>query len=828
MPISDEQACASGWVSREVEALISAWGRGVEATAFDVLAGRAEIDTESAIRLIYEETCLRREAGQDVGTDEIVARFPRWGAELRDLFECDRLIRSRRDVAAYPEAGEVLGPFLLLAELGRGRSGRTFLASDPTLADRPVVLKFIPDDQDEHLALAQLQHTHIVPLFSEHVFPARGLRVLCMPFLGGTNLARILDDLAIVPFEHRTGELLVKVIDRHSRTTPCIPRADGPFRRGIALASYVDAMTWLACCLADALHYSHARGLVHMDIKPSNVLITMDGQPMLLDFHLARGPLIPGERSTDRLGGTPGWMSPEQDQAMSAITEGRPIPRAVDGRSDIYALGLLLGEAVGAVPPARDRGHSQPKVVRPLGVSVGLHDILKKCLAHNAGDRYADPAMLAEDLRRELNDLPLRGVRNRSSRERWRKWRRRHPGGVPWGVVAILISVVLGAALAASVAIYEQRIGQIRALLEDGTTARAGGRFEEAIRALGRGLDSAAAIPVTEHLKQSLRAELRLAERGRLAQELHGLADQIRAGHGLELPPEAEGKSLMRLCAQVWERRYQLLDPGSPLSDDDDRTIRTDLLELAAIRADLRVRYATAKDVENARKDALRLLDEAEGLCGPSFAAQVRRADFADPAKRSTTPRPAVIPRSAWDHYEIGRYNLRVGHVERAAQEFRFSIELRPQDFWFNFYLGLCDFRLHYYDDAVADFRTCLAIEPGSAAAQFNRACAYDALGRSDDAYRGYSKAIELAPSLAAARLNRGILSYKNGRFVEAIADFDRGLAASPDREMSGTLHFNLALAQLRREDRSSAHSNASRAVDLGCPEAARLLEELR
>jgi serine/threonine protein kinase/tetratricopeptide (TPR) repeat protein len=799
MPKSDEYFCASGWASREVEALISAWGRGVEATALDVLDGRAEIDTESAIRLIYEETCLRREAGQDVGTDEIVARFPRWGAELRDLFECDRLIRSRRDVARYPEAGEVLGPFLLLAELGRGRSGRTFLASDPTLADRPVVVKVIPDDQDEHLALAQLQHTHIVPLFSEHMLRARGLRVLCMPFLGGTNLGRILEELSSVPFEQRTGELLVKVIDRHSRTTPCIPRADGPFRRGIALASYVDAMTWLACCLAEALHYSHARGLVHMDIKPSNVLITMDGQPMLLDFHLARGPLIPGERGTDRLGGTPGWMSPEQEEAMTAITEGRPVPRAVDGRSDIYALGLMLGEAIGAVPPARDRGCEQPTVDRPLGVSVGLQDILRKCLAPNAGDRYADPAMLAEDLRRELNDLPLRGVRNRSPRERWRKWRRRHPGRLPWGVVAIVISVALGAALATSVAIYEQRVGQIRALLEDGKHARNGGRFGEAIRALGRGLDSAAAIPVTEHLKLSLRAELRLAERGRLAQDLHGLAD---------------GKSLMRLCSQVWERRYQLLDPGSPLGAEDERTIRTDLLELAAIRADLRVRYATANALPDARKDALRLLEEAESVCGPSFAAQVRRADLANPAERSTTPLWAVIPRSAWDHFEIGRYNLRVGQVERAAQEFRSSIELRPQDFWSNFYLGLCDFRLHHYDDAVADFRACLAIEPGSAAAQFNRACAYDALGRSELAYRGYSKAIELAPGLAAARLNRGILSFRNGRFDEALADFDRGLAAGPDRETSGRLHFNIALAQLRREDRRSALSNAARAAD--------------
>ena len=63
--------------------MVAAWGAGAEVTAQDVLAGRAEVDTESAIRLIYEETCLRREAGQQVGTAEVVARFPRWGPSCR-------------------------------------------------------------------------------------------------------------------------------------------------------------------------------------------------------------------------------------------------------------------------------------------------------------------------------------------------------------------------------------------------------------------------------------------------------------------------------------------------------------------------------------------------------------------------------------------------------------------------------------------------------------------------------------------------------------------------------------------------------------------------
>jgi eukaryotic-like serine/threonine-protein kinase len=140
----------------------------------------------------------------------------------------------------------------------------------------------------------------------------------------------------------------------------------------------------------------------------------------------------------------------------------------------------------------------------------------------------------------------------------------------------------------------------------------------------------------------------------------------------------------------------------------------------------------------------------------------------------------------------------------------------------------MCNFRLHRFDEAVADFRACLAIEPGSAVAHYNRALALDALGHCDQACRGYSKAIELAPELAEARLNRGILSYKAGQFAEAVADFDHGLAAGPDRELRGRLHFNLALAHLRRDDRRSAQESARAAAELGCQEALRLLDELR
>lgn len=444
-----------------------------------------------------------------------------------------------------------------------------------------------------------------------------------------------------------------------------------------------------------------------------------------------------------------------------------------------------------------------------------------------ASDRYDSPATLAEDLRRELDDLPLRGVRNRSPRERWRKWRRRHPGLLAWGVVGLMLSSAVGVAIAAVAATSHQRIGQIRLLLEDARRDRAAGRYAEAIRTLGRGIETAGSFPTTGELSVALRGELRLAERGRLAEELHGLADRVRSRYGVDLPSRAEGESLLRLCLAVWERRGRLLAGGPSPEDGTGRTIRSDLLELAAIGADLRVHLAPAGGATEAKADALRLLDEAEALCGPSFALDARRERLSDP---TAPPRPAGlrrrdrVPESAWEHYEIGRYDLRTGRLVEAADAFARSLDLRPQDYWANFYQGLCSFRLGRFEDSVADFRACVAIEPGSAAAHFNRALAHEALGRAEEAYRGYSRAVEITPSLAAARLNRGILAYRAGRYAEAVADFEAGLEAGPDREMSGRFRFNLALAQLGLGDRRSARTNAERAVDLGCLDAAPLL----
>ncbi len=411
-----------------LEDFTAAWGRGERPTAelfLDHHPGVAA-QPEAAIRVIYEEVCLRQAEGQDVPLSELVRRFPQWRTELEVLLDCDRLLGSVAGPPAFPSAGETLGDFLLLAELGRGARGRCFLAAQPSLSHRHVVLKVTPDDHVEHLSLARLQHTHIMPLYSEHGFPGRRLRVLCMPDLGGTTLARILAELDGPAGNHRSGQALLDVLDRSGQADPFPRSGASPARLFLARSSYVRAVCWIGACLAEALQYAHERGLVHMDVKPSNILLTADGQPMLLDFHLARGPIPADEPPADGVGGTRGYMSPEQEAMVAAMDTGWSTLVAVGARSDLYSLGCVLAEMLGAGPREAGAGAARSWRFMPE-VSTGLADVILKCLATDPDDRYPDAAALAEDLKRHMADLPLRGVRNRSLPERWRKWCRRQP-----------------------------------------------------------------------------------------------------------------------------------------------------------------------------------------------------------------------------------------------------------------------------------------------------------------------------------------------------------------------------------------------------------------
>jgi tetratricopeptide (TPR) repeat protein len=752
---------------RLAEDMARRWREGERPRAEDYLALHPELGgrPEAALELIYEEISLRQESGEEAAATDLVRRFPQWRRQVQALLECHHLLAQRTGPPLFPSAEEVLGDFCLLAELGRGAHGRVFLATQPALADRPVVLKLGPRCGGEHLSLARLQHTYIVPLHSVHDFPARRLRALCLPYFGGATLARLLDHLRERPPAQRTGADVLQALQTAQADAPLDGTVGGPACKFLARASYVQAVCWVGACLAEALRYAHERGLVHLDLKPSNVLLAADGQPMLLDFHLARGPVPAGSPAPEWLGGTPAYMAPEQRAALDAVQQRRSIPAPVDGRTDIYALGLLLYEALGrslpgAVAPARALRRRNPQV------STGLADLLAKCLARDPRDRYADAGELAADLRRHLADLPLRGVANRSPVERWRKWRRRRPLALPLGGLVLAVLAAGGLLLGH----FGRQTDRVRAALRDGQDHLDRQRYAEALDSFRHGAALAEDLPCGPELGRQLRDRMRLAERGQAARELHLFCERVRPFYSADLLPPAQARAVAALCRPFWEQRHRIAQQLGPQPAPGlDQQVRADLLDLAIVWANLRVRLAPPDDARAAREEALDVLTQAEALCGPScvlcqerrsHALALGRTDVAEEAARQGRE---LAPRSAWEHCALGRHHLRAGDLARAAEQMERAVDLQPQALWPNFYQGSCAYAQGRYEDAVVAFSVCVVLAPQSAWCYYNRGLAYAELGRTGRALRDYDHALRLDPTLAAAHESRARLSKRCG-----------------------------------------------------------------
>lgn len=669
----------------------------------------------------------------------------------------------------FPSVGDTVGEYRLLAALGRGVRGAVFLADQPSLANRPVVLKITARDGREHLSLAQLRHPHIVALYCVQELADRNLRLLCMPYLGGAPLTRVLAELEEIPIARRTGRDLLAGLDRAQACAPLHVPDRGPPRQFLARASYSQAVCWVGACLADALHFAHQRDLVHLDLKPSNILLASDGTPMLLDFHLAQPPIRPDDPSPRWLGGTPHFMSPEQRLAMLEIHERTPITVAVDGRSDVYALGLVLYHVLGGAISIGPYPMDRIRFRRPPRVPVGLADILARCLAFDPGDRYPDAGALADDLRRHLANLPLRGVRNRSAIERIRKWSRRHPHAVArtGRTLATLAAIGLAGWLYAG-ADARHRLRAADSMLAEGRKQMEHGDYPAAVLAFGQGLNQLDGCWIdppesppsrAAALRTDLATALARARRDRLAGEIHGLADRLRFLYGTDVKPTDDLRNLEQRLGRTWDARGRILAQWDNAPDDRlGQRLRTDLLDLGILWSDLRVRLAAGPKKEGARREALRTLAEAERLfgAGPVLAHEhqthAQALGLADEARAAARAVSSLSPRTAWEHYALGRSLLASGELDAAAREFERATDLQPQDLWAQFSRGLCAYRRRRYHDALRAFEVCVALSPATAACYHNRGLAHAALGHAEQARRDEDHARRLSPGLVHDR----------------------------------------------------------------------------
>jgi serine/threonine protein kinase len=681
-------------------------------------------------------------------------------------FEANETIRRERSPGSEPlrttapRVGDELAGFRLLAELGRGAEGTVYLATQTELADRPVVLKVAPLQGGEHRSLARLQHTHIVPILSSQDLPERGLRVLCLPYMGGTTLEHLLNELADRPPGERTGSDILEALDRSANPAAVSLPAAGPAREFLAAESYERSITWIGLCLAEALQHAHLRNLVHWDVKPANILLAADGMPLLLDFHLAQPPLDPGAAAPQWIGGTPPYIAPEQFAALVAMADGRPAP-AVDGRADVYALAMALHIALADERPSGEgRIAARLRGANPR-VSPGLAAIVARALAKDPHRRYPGAAAFAEDLRRHLDDRPLLGVANRSPVERWTKWQRHHP--LALARAGIVATALLGLAATGLIAwsAADRRLADAMGELEQGRIHLAAGDHRRAGQSLDHGLillDSGThldrLLPRARAVRDRLIAAKEGNRRAEIAAQLQGLADRVRFLYAAGPAATDAARKLEGRLATIWRAREQIDRQLAEEADEPARArLRTDLLDLAILWADLRVELAGEAVRPEAHREALRTLAEAEADWGPSVVLTQERRFHAEAigGRDDATPQAdGMAPRTAWECYAMGRALLRHGDLESAAEALDRAVAMQPQSLWAQFYRGRCALLRHRHAEAVDAFGACVALAP-VAVCYYNRALAYAGLGAEGRARLDLERARELDPGLFAS-----------------------------------------------------------------------------
>ncbi len=228
-------------IDKLVDEMIRRWQDGDQVQTEEFLNRHPDLwhQPESAIELVYEEICLRKKQDQFDFAMPVLERFPQWRKRLDIMLEFHCLLET--PPPQFPQVGETIAGYHLLQQLGRGASGRVFLARQSDLADRPVVVKFTAHrgEDREYLNLARLQHTHIVPLFAVHVDPVRHLRLLCMPYYGGVTLERLLDSLPNCPLKQCRDEDLKQALRKSGIGV------SGSIEPLLCRLSYVQGICWI-------------------------------------------------------------------------------------------------------------------------------------------------------------------------------------------------------------------------------------------------------------------------------------------------------------------------------------------------------------------------------------------------------------------------------------------------------------------------------------------------------------------------------------------------------------------------------------------------------
>jgi tetratricopeptide (TPR) repeat protein len=822
-----------------------------------------------------------------------------------------------------------LGDYRIVREIGRGGMGVVYEAEQEALGRR-VALKVLPPQalgnpkylqrfQREARAAARLHHTHIVPVFG--VGEDCGTHYYVMQYIEGRPLDEVLAELRRLrsaadaknkpadsgtpsgeappdaeaasaaavaqslcngQFRANPGPNAAVAIDQDAVTAlegPLTPRTPSPAAPSSGAGGsssplsdperpYARSVAQVGAQVAEALDYAAQQGVLHRDVKPSNVLLDVWGNVWLTDFGLARATGTPDLTGTGDLLGTLRYLAPER-------LHGRG-----DVRSDVYALGLTLYELLAlrpafdapvqaqlvqqvtaAAPPRVD--HLNPQLPRDLVT------VVHKAIARDPGDRYQTAGALAEDLRRFCEDRPIAARRLGLLEKGWRLCRRNRTVTALVVLVVVLLGVAAGSwkwlewQYAIQHALEQaQRQGRARQVLasalEQLPELRRQGRRAEATAVLQRArsqLDDADSQELQQQLQQA-EADTKLANRledlwlkmltlhatGQQAKETltreyeaafrsaglvpvggnkAGVAVVWHAANGrlakisVEVAGNEEAVAKRIQQSALRDQLVAALDQWAMWLDDGEMRDRVIAVAWLADRdPKWRLRFrdpAVRKDREALQRVANKL--EAADL-SPQAVLTLSgwlHAEGGDtePLLRAGQRR---YPSDPWINFNLARLLWDKGKTAEAAGFFRAVLVARPEIGEVHNQLGLALVKEGQFPEAVAAFRRAVELDSKSAVALVNLAHTFQRHGRLEEALAECRRALEREPERATAWMMLGTIFQDQGRFVEAAAVYTHTSRLDPRLALAP---YNLGVVHARQDQLQEAADDFRAALKL-------------
>lgn len=631
--------------------------------------------------------------------ERIAGEHPEHSGELRARFA----LLFGVDEGEENRAPETLDEFTDLQEIGRGGMGVVYRARQPSL-DRDVALKVIRPErlffvgararfQREVESTARLTHPGIVSIFSVGGTGDGGVPYFAMELLEGESLATVIARLADrAPESLHGGDLL-------NDSTGDV--------RGAFDIDWPRAIARVGAEIARALEHAHTSGVVHRDVKPSNVMLERDGRAVLLDFGLTSStdPEATRATATGSPVGTLVYMAPEQ-------VDGQAEPSAA---LDVYGLGVTLYELLALQPPfdepsalglraAITGGEFAPLRARNRAVPRDLEKVIAKAMDVCVAGRYASARALADDLERVVAGEPVRatspGILARSLRRGRRK---------PAAATAIVLAafVAIGGPIAYAVIStrhademeevakaeraarqeaervnrdLESVLGFAQRMFESADPRVNGGEIPNAVGMLHRGaealtsLDGSAAAKTRIHLMlgylfsmllapSAAEEQLEKALTGVRAEPLEDREQKIRLARSLRL--SAHNKIFVSAPAEGLPLIDEALDVAREVYGEDAEALHPFLVT----KADILVSMGDLDDALDARRETVRVL-EAAGVTGKrrEQARGLIGATLVE-ADRFEEARPLLEEAVAWGGEDLDRMDALQDQIELALAQ---------------------------------------------------------------------------------------------------------------------------------------------------------------